>query len=87
MRSTNGYGSLETAMASAHGSAARCLARALIMAFDTCDQTGIPLSQLQRAAIVEAALLEFDGFRVHASSLATVSRLLGEMQSGDPPAA
>lgn len=73
-------------METAHGSAARCIARALVVAFDACDEAGIPLTQLQRATIVEAALVEFDGFGLQVSSLATVSRLLCEMRASGPNA-
>ncbi len=74
-------------MATAHASAARCIARGLIVAFDACDEAEMPLTQLQRATVVEAALLEFDGFGAHVSSLATVSRLLREMRASGPSAA
>jgi hypothetical protein len=87
MGSTNGYGASETIMATAHGSAARCIARSLIVAFDACDEADIPLTELQRATIVESALLEFDGFGLQVSSLATVSRLLGDMRASGPTAA
>jgi hypothetical protein len=36
---------------------------------------------------VEAALVEFDGFGTHVTSLATVSRLLREMRASGPSAA
>jgi hypothetical protein len=68
----------------AYGSAARCLARALVAAFDACDDSEVPLSQLQRVAILEAALLEFDGFGMHLSSLAAVSRLLADIRLAGP---
>jgi hypothetical protein len=87
MRSTNGHAPPETVLATAHSSAARCIARGLVVAFDACDEAEIPLTQLQRATIVEAALLEFDGFGVHVTSLATVSRLLREMRASGPSAA
>jgi len=85
MSSTNGNADrderdvpTESVEATARDAAARCLARALVCAFDACDESGIPLSQLQRVAILEAVLCEFDGLREHLSSLATVSRILGE---------
>jgi hypothetical protein len=86
--STNGHETRPGAlMDAAHGSAARCIARTLVVSFDACDTSDVPLSQLQRAAILEAALLEFDGFREQMSSLATVSRLIAETWSVDPSAA
>ena len=68
----NGNGWSETVAATARDAAARCLARALVCGFDACDETGVPLSQLQRVAVLEAALSEFDGFGEHLSTLDTV---------------
>jgi hypothetical protein len=86
-RNGNGIPS-ETVTGAARNASARCLSRALICAFDVCDETGVPLSQLQRIAILEAVLCEFDGFGENLSSLATVSWLLRELGPlGSPHAA
>lgn len=84
MRSTNGHAPSETVLAAAHGSAARCLARALVVSFDACDDADIPLSQLQRAAILEVAFLEFDGFGLQLSSLETLGTLLRDARFAGP---
>jgi len=70
---------LETIVSSAHSASAQCLARAITSAFDACDEAEIHLSQRQRIAIIEAALLEFDGFDVHLLSLVVVGRLLDSL--------
>jgi hypothetical protein len=82
----NGHVSSDALAATAHGASARCLARALVVGFDACDEADIPLSQLQRTAILESVLIEFDGFGRQLSSLAAVSRLLAQLRS-EPPAA
>jgi hypothetical protein len=79
MTALNGRGRVEiSAMASV--AAAERLAAAAVAAFDACDEAGVPLSPTQRIAIIEAALLEFDGFAAHLSSLAGVRRLLGDIE-------
>ena len=45
-------------------------------AFEICEQAGVPLSQLQKVALVEAVLLEFDGLEAHLRSLAAVEEEL-----------
>jgi hypothetical protein len=45
-------------------------------AFDVCEQAGVPLSQLQKIALLEAALLEFDGLEAQLGSLAAVDQLI-----------
>lgn len=83
VESTNQDSTQEEIAATAHGSAARCLARALVLAFDACDEVDIPLSQLQRVSILEAVLLEFDGFGQQLSSLATLRTLFAELSFVD----
>jgi hypothetical protein len=50
-------------------------------AFDICEHSGVPLSQLQKIALVEAVLLEFDGLEAHLRSLATVEEQLRALAS------
>lgn len=65
-----------------YGAAARCVARVVTCATDSCDDAGVPLSELQRVTIMESALLEFDGFGAHLASLAAVDRLLRDLRVG-----
>ena len=52
------------------------LARAIVLAFEACDEAGVPLSQVQRISVIEAALLEFDGLDEDLRSQANVRELL-----------
>jgi len=52
------------------------LARAIVLAFEACDESGVPLSQVQRISVIEAALLEFDGLDEDLRSQASVGELL-----------
>lgn len=70
-RTTNGL-----APATARAVAAERLAGAVMSAFDICEQAGVPLTQLQKVALVEAVLLEFDGLEAHLRSLAAVEQQL-----------
>jgi hypothetical protein len=75
----NGNGSHESLQATVEGAVARCLVRALVVGFDACDDGGMPLSQLQRIALLECALLEFDGLGLHIASLTAVAELLSRL--------
>lgn len=75
MASTNGDGTGGTVAFTAYAATARCLARAVASGFDACDDAGLPLSELQKVAVFEAALREFDGFGVELSSLVAVGEL------------
>jgi len=79
MSYVNGDHSDELVVTAAHGASAHCVARLITAAFDACEEAEMPLSQLQRTALVEAALLEFDGFDVHLRSLAVVGRMLDDL--------
>jgi hypothetical protein len=76
MASANGSRHAELAAATAKAVAAERLAGAVMSAFDICEQAGVPLSQLQKVALVEAVLLEFDGLEAHLRSLAAVEEQL-----------
>ena len=76
MSSENDHEPGDVTVFTAHGATARCLARVVTVTLDTCDEGGFPLSELQRVALVEAALLEFDGFGQHLASLVAVGELL-----------
>lgn len=75
----NGNGRAETIALTAQVASARCLARTIAIAFDACEDAEVPLSELQRVALIEAALLEFDGFGAHLGTLSTVGSLLRDL--------
>jgi hypothetical protein len=81
MTSGNGRTRAELAASTAKAVAAERLAGAVMSAFDICEQAGVPLSQLQKIALVEAVLLEFDGLEAHLRSLATVEEQLRTLAS------
>lgn len=59
--------------------AAECLAKAIVDAFEMCEQSGASLSQVQKVAVIEASLLEFDGFEAHLGSIASIGELLEDL--------
>ena len=59
--------------------AAERFARAIVVAFGVCDEVRAPLSDVQKIAVIQAALLEFDGFEAKLASLATIGDLLREL--------
>ena len=56
--------------------AAERFARAIVVAFAVCDEGRMPLSDVQKVAIIEAALLEFDGLEGQLGSLADIGEAL-----------
>lgn len=81
MSATNGNGRVETAVMAGKAEAAERLSRAIVLAFEVCDEGGVPLSDMQKIAIVEAALLEFDGVEAQLSSSTAVGELLRDLGS------
>lgn len=73
---SNGKAPMELAAATAKAAAAERFAGAIIAAFEVCEQVGWPLKQPQKVALVEAALLEFDGLEAQLHSLAEIGELL-----------
>ena len=67
--------------------AAERLARAVVLAFDSCDDLGSPLSEVQRIAVIQAMLLEFDGFDAQVTSLESVGQILHALRLTGPSAA
>lgn len=49
--------------------AARTLARMVVGAFEAAESEGRPLAELQKVALVEVALLAFDGYRAETLAL------------------
>jgi hypothetical protein len=76
MTATNGKLRTELIVSTAKAAAAERIAAAIVAGFEVCAQAGVPLSQLQKIALVEAALLEFDGFEAHVGSVAAIDELL-----------
>jgi hypothetical protein len=76
MSAGNGTVRAELVAATAKAAAAERLAGALVSAFDVCEQAGVPLSQLQKIALLEAALLEFDGLEAQLGSLTAIDELI-----------
>lgn len=56
--------------------AAERFARAIVVGFALCEEARIPLTDIQKIAILEAALLEFDGLEGQLDSLAGIGELL-----------
>ena len=79
MPAANGNGRVEPLVITAQLAAAERLARAIVLAFDVCEEGGVPLSQAQKVAVVEAALLEFDGLEASLDSLTSVAALIREV--------
>jgi hypothetical protein len=74
------HGTSDSVSSTTYGASARCIARIIARSFDACDEADTPLSELQRVTVIEAALLEFDGFGTHLASLVTVDRLLRDLR-------
>ena len=74
---------MELAAATAKAAAAERFAGAIIAAFEVCDQFGWPLKQPQKVALVEAALLEFDGLEAQLNSLVAIGELLRNGRTSD----
>jgi hypothetical protein len=85
MSATNGNREAEPSVLTAQVAAAERVARAVIFAFEACEEGGVPLSQVQKVAVVEASLLEFDGLEADLSSLAGVGALIRELCRDEPP--
>jgi hypothetical protein len=76
MSSRNGSSRSEHAHVTAQVAAAERFAKAIVVAFTVCDEARTPLSDVQKIAIIEAALLEFDGLEGQIDSLAGIGDLL-----------
>jgi hypothetical protein len=79
MPAANGDGRPEPLVITAQLAAAERLASAIVFAFDVCEESGVPLSQAQKVAVIEAALLEFDGLEASLNSLTSVAALIREL--------
>jgi hypothetical protein len=79
MISTNGNGRGVPVVSAARVAAAERFAGVIVSTFEKCDETSIPLSRAQKTALIEAALVEFDGFEAELSSLMRIAELLNEL--------
>jgi hypothetical protein len=79
MTTVNGNRAAADSAAFAHVASVERIARAIVLAFDSCDDSGAPLSEIQKIAVLEAILLEFDGFAAHLRTLESVGQALREL--------
>lgn len=76
MSSLNGASPEKPTALLAEVAAAERFATAIVVAFGACEESRIPLSDLQKIAVIQAALLEFDGFEAKLTSLASIGEAL-----------
>ena len=75
MSRMNGRGTVDAA-AIAQTAAAQCVASGLVAGFAACEQASIGLEEVQQIALIQAMLLQFDGFADHLGALEGVGELL-----------
>jgi hypothetical protein len=78
MNGSNGNSHVDAATL-AQAAAAERFARAAIAAFGSCEAVGAPLSDVQKIALLESMLREFDGFSARLDSLSTIAGLLRDL--------
>lgn len=76
MASRNGNNGAGSESLTAQVAAAERFARAIIVAFGALEELRAPLTDVQKIAFIEAALLEFDGFEAQLGSLEAVGEVL-----------
>jgi hypothetical protein len=79
MISTNGNGRCAPVVSAARVAAAERFAGVIVSTFEKCEETSVPLSKAQKTTMIEAALVEFDGFEAELSSLMRIAELLSEL--------
>jgi len=72
MSALNGDGQGEQVVLTAGVASAERLARAIVFAFESCEEGGVPLSHVQKVAVIEAALLEYDGLEADLHALTSL---------------
>ena len=65
---------------SVHVVTADRIARFVVAGVGLCEQSGVPLSERQRVALLTAALLEFDGVQAEVDGLREVEHMLQELR-------
>jgi hypothetical protein len=83
MSSQNGTSGATTDGLIAQVAAAERFARAIVVSFGVCEESDVPLSDAQKVAVIEAALLEFDGFEAQLRSLSSIGELLRSLASSE----
>ena len=66
----------------AQAAAAERFAATLVIAFQSCEEAGMGLSEVQKIAFIEVMLLQFDGFAERLHRLEGIGQLLRRL--GDP---
>ena len=80
MASTNGRRTIDYLGKAGHVVAAERFARAIVLMFEVCEELRAPLSSVQKIAVLEAALLEFDGFEAQLRSLDEMDALFRDAE-------
>lgn len=80
MSSRNGSSRSEQRGSTAQVAAAERFAKAIVVAFAVCEEARVPLSDVQKIAIIETALLEFDGFQGQLDALEGIAELLRSLR-------
>jgi hypothetical protein len=83
MSASNGDGQVLTGVPTAQVDAASRLARSIVLAFEVCDEGRFPLTHMQKVALIESALLEFDGHLERLTTLTRLDAFLREFGEGD----
>ena len=63
--------------------AAQRVARAMVTGFGLCEESGFPLTDGQKVALLTAAMLELDGMREEIDGVVRVERLIAELRGVD----
>ena len=79
----NGHDPVDGNAPPAEVAAAERFARAIVFTIEVCEEGRVELSAAQKVALIEAALLEFDGLGAELSSLAGLSALLRSFHFDD----
>jgi hypothetical protein len=65
---------------------AKRVAGVIVSGFDFCDEETAPLCERQKAALLTAALLVFDGMQAELDGLREIERVIAELRgSNDKP--
>lgn len=73
--SANGNANGNVSVATTQLAAAERTARAIVFAFELSEGSGAPLSHAQKTYMIEAALIEFDGFEAELTTFGSLDKL------------
>ncbi len=79
MSATNGDSPVHGGRSAIQVAAAQRFAEALVVGFEVAEQAGAPFSEIQKVALIEAALLQFDGFEAQLATLTIVDEILRDL--------